>query len=168
MEEWRKIEGWDGYEVSNFGQVRSWKVCRRSPLDPLPRPIAPWVLPNGYHQVKLKNKGEKCNMYIHRAVMTAFVGSCPKGNEVAHWDGNKGNNTLENLRYATPIENADDMLRHGNRQTGEKHYNTKISKETAENIREFVGTHTDAARHFGIRYHTAYIIRTGRHWTCHD
>ena len=165
MEEWRKIEGWDGYEVSSFGQVRSWKVCRRSPLDALPRPVAPWVLPNGYHQVKLKDKGRKCNMYVHRAVMTAFVGPCPEGNEVAHWDGNKGNNKLENLRYATPVENAVDMLRHGNRQMGEKHYSTKVTTEQAAEVLAFVGTHADAARHFGISYPTVYSIRVGTHWT---
>ena len=165
MEEWRKIEGWDGYEVSNFGQVRSWKVCRRSPLEPLPRPIAPWVLPNGYHQVKLKNKGEKCNVYIHRAVMNAFAGACPEGNEVAHWDGNKGNNKLENLRYATPVENAVDMLRHGNRQMGEKHYLSKVTAEQAAKVLAFVGTHAEAARQLGISYSIVYSIRVGTHWT---
>lgn len=164
MEDWRKIEGWDGYEVSSLGNVRSWKFCRRSPLDPLPRPVSHWVLPNGYHQVKLKDKGKKSNMYIHRAVLIAFVGECPKGMEVAHNDGDKGNNALENLRYVTPKENAEDMLRHGNRQMGEKHYATNVTDQKAAEIRQFIGTHKQAADRFGVPYWTAHAIRVGRTW----
>ena len=103
-------------------------------------------------------------MYVHRAVMTAFVGPCPEGNEVAHWDGNKGNNKLENLRYATPVENAGDTLRQGNRQMGEKHYRTTLTNQQVAEIRSFVGTHVEASRHFGMKYGTIYGIRAGLHW----
>ena len=30
LEQWREIPAWDGYDVSDFGRVRSWKQRSRS------------------------------------------------------------------------------------------------------------------------------------------
>lgn len=50
---------------------------------------------------------------VHRLVMEAFVGPCPEGLEVLHWDDNPANNHLSNLRYGTRSENVKDRVRNG-------------------------------------------------------
>jgi hypothetical protein len=51
--------------------------------------------------------------------MLAFVGPRPEDREIAHWNGDRADNRLVNLRYATKSENALDRVRHG--CVGDKH-----------------------------------------------
>ena len=162
--EWRPIPGWDGYEVSDDGRVRSWKVSRQSPSTPLPRILRPYALPAGYLCVKFKDRGRRAGLYVHHLVALAFFGDRPDGAEVAHYDGNKANNTVANLRYATKMENVADALRHGTIPRGERQHAATVTDATAHAIRAFVGTHAEAARAFGANYNVAYRIRTGRTW----
>lgn len=164
MAEWRAIEGWPGYEVSDEGQVRSWKVSRREPHAVLPRILAPYRMPSGYLCVYLKDRGVKCNRTIHILVAQAFHGPRPEGTEVAHWDGNKENNTLANLRYATHKQNMQDRVRIGASCRGEQHYSTTLTNEQAKALKAFKGTHKEAAQAFGVTYHHAYYIRMGLSW----
>jgi len=163
-EQWREVEGWRGYEVSDLGRVRSWKRSRQTPDADLPRVLSSWQLSSGYLLVTLKDCGRRANMYVHRLVLAAFVGPCPEGREAAHWDGDKENNALGNLRYATPAENTADKRRHGSIPAGAAHYATALTREDAQGIKNHPGTHRDAATAFGVTYHTAYRIRTGRTW----
>jgi hypothetical protein len=58
---------------------------------------------------------------VHHLVLEAFVGPRPAGHEAAHGDGDKTNNALANLRWATPKENAADRYRHGTVLFGTRH-----------------------------------------------
>ena len=164
VEIWRPIPGWQGYEVSNHGAVRSWKFCRRSPGDVLPRPLQSCALPNGYLQVTLKDRGIRANRYLHRLVMEAFHGPPPIGMEVAHNDGDQCNNHLDNLRYATPIDNCADTERHGHRVRGAKQHMARLTEAEAVALLTHPGSHSDAAKACGVSYHLAYCLRTGRTW----
>lgn len=64
---------------------------------------------NGYLFVNLRGKKYR----VHRLVMATFVGPCPEGHQVCHYDGNRQNNSLSNLRYDTSKANAADKRRHG-------------------------------------------------------
>lgn len=111
-EQWRPIPGWDGYEVSDLGSVRS----RRRPA---PRVLRPSVSPTGYLRVGLYGDNASGYRYkpttltVHRLVMAAFVGPCPDGKEVRHLDGDPANNRLGNLAYGSRSENAHDSVAHG-------------------------------------------------------
>jgi hypothetical protein len=164
MAEWREVEGWPGYEVSDAGEVRSWKVTRRDPHAALPRVLAGHRGPNGYRTVSLKDRGRKQSAYIHHLVAFAFHGPRPEGSEVAHWDGDKINNSVANLRYATPKENGADTVRLSASQRGERHYSTDLTNEQAAAVKSFAGSHSEAAAAFGIPYHRAYSIRMGLSW----
>jgi transposase-like protein len=121
-ENWRPIPGRDGYEVSDLGRVRS--VDRigtrrlrdgRTVLANLKgRLLKRHVLGTGYLLVRL-GQGQA---YVHHLVLEAFVGPRPAGHQAAHGDGDRRNASLANLRWATPKENAADMLLHGTRLFG--------------------------------------------------
>eukprot|EP00435_Cladocopium_sp_Y103_P028122 s1550_g7.t1 len=60
--------------------------------------------PTGYHMVGIEGK----SFLVHRLVKFAFDGPPETGFawQVNHLDGNKSNNRLENLQYATPSQNS--------------------------------------------------------------
>ena len=58
---------------------------------------------SGYCKVKIAGM----EMFVHRIVAFTFLGPCPDQQawQVHHRDGNRSNNRLENLEYATPSQN---------------------------------------------------------------
>lgn len=154
MEQWKTIDGWDGYEVSSAGRVRSFKKCRARPDEPLPRILRGYFLPSGYHVTRLKDKGRSRNCYVHNLVMEAFVGPMPDGKQVAHGNGNQSDNRLSNLRYDTP------KTRTHNR--GGANYTAKLTKKQAADLFLFKGSIQQAASKFGVSYRIAYNIKTRR------
>ena len=78
MCEWRPVVGFEGYEVSDTGLVRSINRTMMCPnkwgsITPRlykGRVIKPWITKDGYYQLEL-NHGKK--MVIHRLVAMAFV-----------------------------------------------------------------------------------------------
>jgi len=105
LEEWKPIRGFTGYEVSNFGRVRSFQKRGSCKIIPeKPRVLAERLKSNGYVALCLMNKKTRKYLHVHRLVMEAFVGKSPL--TVNHKDGNKLNNHLSNLEYATRKQNS--------------------------------------------------------------
>jgi hypothetical protein len=91
-EEFRAILNYPNYEVSNLGRVRnitSGKMLRGT-------------LCGGYHRVQLNKKF----LFVHRLVLTTFVDNTEAKACVDHINNVKNDNRLENLRYATHVENS--------------------------------------------------------------
>ena len=93
--EFRKIEGYDNYSVSNTGLVRN---------DSTDKTLSPDIT-NGYHRVFLflNNKGKRFS--VHRLVAEAFIPNLDNKSCVDHIDNNKLNNHVDNLRWCTLQEN---------------------------------------------------------------
>lgn len=171
-EEWRGIEGWPGYEVSDQGRVRSWKRPAAGRVwepdyDSPPR-ILKFDIRNGYPSVVLCDRelGRKWES-IHRLVLYAFVGPCPIGWHGAHGDGTTTNNRLSNLRWASPSENNADKIQHGTHQCGERIGSAKLTvaqvaeitrrRRSGERIR-------NVAESFGVCRNTITNITQGHSW----
>lgn len=97
MNEFVLIPDWPEYEISRSGQVRRIeKNCGA-----VAGKILKWtIMKNGYAKVSLCRDACKHEYLIHRLVAMTFIGD-PLGMDVCHWDGNKLNNNLENLRIDT-------------------------------------------------------------------
>ena len=135
-EVWKKIDGFPGYEVSNLGQVRSWrsrngKGCSRTPhlLKQSPFQGRPYLRVG-----MIGHSGNLSHHRVHRLVLEAFVGSCPDGMEGCHNDGDPTNNALTNLRWDTKASNFEDQVKHGTRQKGERHHRSAMSDEARQAI----------------------------------
>jgi len=97
-EEWKPIPGWETtYEVSTCGRVR------RIGCEPKRSTIGA----HGYDVVSLNRPGEQVTRTVHSLVLETFV-AFGDGLEARHLDGNRANNTVDNLRWGTSIENARD------------------------------------------------------------
>jgi len=116
MIKWKPINRFPGYEVSNYGDVKS--IDRVINTSRGPRRIKGRNLKvikisddSEYRGVDL---GRGNRMLVHRLVLEAFIGPCPDGLVCRHLDGNAANNNLDNLAWGTPEENMQDRILHGN------------------------------------------------------
>ena len=72
-----------------------------------------------YCYVKLRHKGCKPKkLAVHRIVAFAFLDNPLNKEEVNHIDGNKSNNNISNLEWATRKENVNHAISHGLRPAG--------------------------------------------------
>lgn len=173
-EEWRPIPTWDGYEISNHGRVRSWKQRSREKrctwivdYNQPPR-ILKSDLRNGYPSVLLIRFGfDRSWFAIHRLVLEIFVGAAPEGHEGAHNDGDRTNNRLSNLRWATHIDNNKDKILHGTHQYGERIGSSKLRQAQVDEIRirRSQGEKTkDLAKEFNVCNNTITNITQRHYW----
>jgi hypothetical protein len=107
----------EGFEVSNYGRVRSYWNCGNGKLLDKPKKILkPFIMPNGYAQIVINRKG----WLVHRLVLLNFIGPCPPDHESCHLNGKRSDNRLSNLQWKTHHENYLDKIKHktlGNKLT---------------------------------------------------
>ena len=94
---WKPIAGYEDYEVSNFGRVRSLnryvKTSRGNGLKPVKGKILKLtVLHNGYVCVRLCANNKQKMHLVHRLVAIAFIPNPNNLPQINHKDENKLNN----------------------------------------------------------------------------
>lgn len=154
---WLPIPGYEPYMASNFGRIKGTKV------------LTPVLTQHGYHQVSLCVSGKKFSRFVHRLVAGAFIGPQPTPeHDVLHWDGDKTNNDLANLRWGTPLENNKDQERHGTRIKGSDHPNAKLDEGRVQAIRDLWHHGTldqkAIAENFGVTRRTVNNIVRYKMW----
>ena len=110
MEEWRDVEGFLGYEVSDQGKVRSYANNRHGPNLKEPHLLRPVKNRHGYDTVCL---GRGNRRLVHRLVANAFIPNPDDSPIVRHLDDNPSNNHVGNLVWGTQIDNMQDCVKHG-------------------------------------------------------
>lgn len=137
-ERWLPVVDWEGlYEVSDLGRVRS--VERVVQFGAQTRLVPSTVLKPGKNRqgvlyVNLSN-GTNQVKRVHQLVLEAFVGPRPPGMEGCHWDDNKENNALTNLRWDTHSANMFDKVRNGGCHQSQKTHCPRGHEYTPENTK---------------------------------
>ena len=157
------IPGFRAYKVSNQGRVFS---CKRQRLL-----VLQTTSNDRCRKVSLSRRGKLHHFLVHRLVLLAFVGPCPKGCECNHKDGNPKNNRLENLEWITCSENtrhAIDVLGRDFGRPGETSGTSKLTEKEVLQIRRLRET-TDLslvslARRFGVSHPTISNIVKRKTW----
>lgn len=168
-ERWKAIPGWEGhYEVSDHGRVRSLPRKHRRTM----RFLKPMPQRKGHLMVNLSENrnsadGRLEQWFIHRLVLTAFVGPRPAGMITRHLDGDPANNRLQNLAWGSYKDNHEDAKAHGTFEYGEMRSQAKITDAQCVEMRHRAAAGEDAlalAEAYGIAYRTAHHIITGVKW----
>ena len=107
LEIWKPVESTKGIiEVSNMGRIRSL-------LRGTPHILKTQTDKKGYHRVRVTIEREKMSLKVHREVAKAFIPNADNLPQVNHIDGNKNNNTVNNLEWVSNKENAHHAIAHG-------------------------------------------------------
>ena len=168
--EFSVIPGYDGYFVSRDGRI----ISNRSLLgDGLYRLLSPTPERQGYLRVSVATETKEKTLKVHLAVITTFKGPRPSPvHQCRHLDGNNQNNSVDNLEWGLPSENAADRLAHGTQPRGEAHAVSKLTNSDAALIRQMLTTgrfsQAEIATKFNISAATVGRIHRGESWTGTD
>jgi len=105
----RIIKNFPNYEISENAVIFNTKTCRI---------ISHQMRPNGYVAVWLKNDKERKLCSLHRILIESFIENEDNLPCVDHIDRNKKNNSLENLRYCSYLDNSRNRPRTKNNKLG--------------------------------------------------
>ena len=99
---WKTIKGFEDYEISSLGRVKSLKFGKE-------KIMIKSVNRQGYLHVRLCNKNKCETKKIHKLVSIAFLNHTPNGNKIVvnHKDFNRKNNHIDNLEIVTQRENCN-------------------------------------------------------------
>ena len=159
-EEWRDVVDYEGlYMVSDHGRVKSLpKRTSHRGEHIMNTPVGS----GGYLYVHLRKDGRNTQKLVHRLVADAFIANEYDKPQVNHIDGNKRNNSVENLEWSTPSENQLHAYRVLNRVRKTDHSprptKRKLTKEQVMEIRSSHESQSSLARKYGVGQHTIWCI----------
>jgi hypothetical protein len=153
----------DRYEVSNLGRVRNVKTGKY---------LKGELHSKGYLRVQLYGEDRKNKRYfVHRLVGLAFIPNPDNKPQVNHKDGNKQNNEVTNLEWATVQENGQHASDTGllNVRKGEDKSTQAILDE--DRVREMRQLHAtgkystaEIGRMFGVSQSRSWLIINRKAW----
>lgn len=165
-EQWRDVVGYVGlYEVSDQGNVRSTYRGRNTGRVLATHMRTRKGRKTGRH-VALSKEGEVTYFAVSRLVAAAFLGPA-NGRLVLHWDDDKENDFLSNLRYGSHQENMADKVRNGGSLKGSKHPKAKLTEDLVRLIKTRLAVgecHKALAKEFDVSVGTMQSIKHGRNW----
>ena len=106
---WKDIPGYKGYQISNFGNVRS--LPRNTNNQYNKGLIKKPNIHHGYCRMQLISDGVKKWFFVHRLVAEEFIPNPNNLPQVNHIDGNKQNNNVNNLEWCSSQENINHALK---------------------------------------------------------
>ncbi len=132
-----QIPGYSDYAVDRFGAIYTRRPRGGRKSVPFGSAVGEWRVmgqdqtPRGYFRVRVGKDGSAARtaMLSHRLITLAFYGERPSGMVVAHMNGNKLDNRLDNLAYVTPAENKAHELIHNTRYCGDRHHSRTVKSD---------------------------------------
>ena len=94
-EEWRDIEGFDGYQISSLGRVKKGDYLMNQRL-----------CTKGYPTVSLYKERKSYSFQVHRLVANAFIPNPDNLLTVNHINEDKTDNRVENLEWMSNQDNV--------------------------------------------------------------
>ena len=165
---WRWIRGYEGlYQISNFGRVKSFPRNTTSKI----QIIKPLLSRSGYLYVGLRKQGTKrLRFKLHRLVSQAFIENPENKQTVNHKDGDKFNNYVDNLEWATQDENNQHAIDTGLQKSGANRNTAKLTNEQVKYIREnYIPRDSEfggaaLARKFNVKSSTVQNVIHGKNY----
>ncbi len=127
-----------------------------------------------YKTVRVPISGKRRTRFVHRLVLEAFCGPCPKGMVTRHLNDVGTDNRLENLKWGTHKENGEDKVTNKLQPWGEVHHKAVFTESQIIEMRRLWNkgaTATELQKIFGGKIaaiHHACIGKNWQHIECDD
>lgn len=105
---WLKIKGFEKYEISENGDVRT--TYKNGKIKYLKLYLNP-KKPNDYLRVTFGKGGKYYKFLHHRVLALQFISNPENKPFINHKDGNRQNNSIDNLEWVTHSENTIHSIR---------------------------------------------------------
>lgn len=149
---WKDVVNYENlYKISNLGRVKSLyrmganeRICKLH------------IGTRGYLEVNISKNNIRKKVRVHRLIAEAFIPNPENKPEVNHIDGNKLNNSIENLEWVTRSENIQHSFKIGLNygRKGAKHKRSRKIINTTTNI--IYDSIVDAANKNNIKMNTLW------------
>ena len=140
---YREVRGFPGYRVGTNGTV--WSSMKVRSLGGrggfFCAPSDEWrmvkgTMAGGYVVVDVRLKPRvRYRRRVHVFILEAFIGPCPPGMEGCHYNCDRRDNRLSNLRWDTRAGNMADSVREGTMAKGSANGAAKLSEVDVESAR---------------------------------
>jgi len=161
---WKIINDFPDYEISNFGEVRSFKLYSDGK-------ILNNLNSKEYFSVFLYKDKKRLLKKIHRLVLETFNPVKNMDNlQVNHINGIKTDNRLENLEWCTHSENMKHAFKNGLQSLkGEKNTQSKLTEkniiEIFKDLDDGILTQKEISEKFNVSQSTICDIKMNRTWS---
>lgn len=157
---WKEIINHPNYEVNELGEIKN-KIKNKI--------LKPFITTNGYLRIRISNK---IAFQVHKIIALYFIDNPNNFSEVNHIDGNKLNNSINNLEWCNRSQNMihsykNNLSKNTFNNKGEKHYNSKLKKEDIEKIKEMLNnsiSQKEIAKLFNVSKQTISNIKNNKNW----
>ena len=177
MEEFRTIPSFPDYSVSNKGRVKTnsrrlrythavtghehFRICQERLLK------VQYNIQTGYKFNQLYRGAKMYNKPVHQLVADAFLPKVDGLDYINHIDGNKHNNTVENLERCTNEYNHEHATKTGLKPRGSRIATAKLNERSVEAIKNMVKdgvSHGQIAKWFNVSRSNISLIAEGKTW----
>lgn len=163
-ERWVDIIGYEGlYRISTLGRVSSYpKVQNGNKM--IIRKIT--IDNRGYYRVCVGHNRKKETFKVHRVVAAHFIPNPNNLKEINHIDGNKLNNSVDNLEWSNRSLNIRHAFNTGliQPQRGSKNGFSILNEKQVTEIFQSNDTLKKLAIKYRVSKYCIYDIKRGRSW----
>jgi hypothetical protein len=154
----KTIDGFDLYSITAAGEVTNRKTGKR---------LKPSDNGGGYKQVVLCKGQKTVKKYIHRLVAAAFIDNPDGKPEVNHISGDKSDNSIKNLEWATRSDNERHAWGRGLKSRKACVSNAKLTDGAVKLMRDLLGAGMSGvmcSQMFGVSPSTVSMVKNGNIW----
>ena len=131
-----EIKNYENYTINEDGVI----INTNSGIERKPR-----LETNGYYRICLTTDKKRKYLYIHRLIALAFIPNPDNKPFIDHINRNRGDNRIENLRWATRSENRRNRSCISN--TGLQFISKKIDKKMKQGFNYRFEIHRPELKH---------------------